>query len=76
MIGSGNIYSIKHFLNLAFDQLKLDKRKIISNKKNLIRKNEILSYKSNPSLIKRKLGWKNSLSLREIVKKMINEEYF
>ena len=76
VIGSGNIYSIKHFLNLAFDQLKLDKRKIISNKKNFIRKNEILSYKSNPSLIKRKLGWKNSLSLKEIVKKMINEEYF
>ncbi len=76
VIGSGNIYSIKTFLNITFDKLKLDKNKIKANKKNFIRANEINSYKANPSLAKKKINWKNTLKLKEIVSKMINDELY
>tara|TARA_Y100000768_G_scaffold367408_1_gene330446 strand:+ start:338 stop:1297 length:960 start_codon:yes stop_codon:yes gene_type:complete len=76
VIGSGNIYSIKSFLNLTFDNLSLNKKIIKPNKKNFIRKNEINSYKANPKLAKKIIKWKNRLKLKEIVTKMVNEELF
>ena len=76
VIGSGNIYSIRSFLNLTFDKLKLNKKIIKSNKKNFIRKNEINSYKANPKLAKKIIKWKNKLKLKDIVTKMVNEELF
>ncbi len=76
VIGSGNIYSIKSFLNLTFDNLRLNKKIIKPNKKNFIRKNEINSYKANPKLAKKIIKWKNRLKLKEIVAKMVNEELF
>ena len=75
VIGSGKMYSIKDFLNLTLKKLKLDKNKIIVNNKNLIRFNDIKAYRSNPSLANKKLKWKNSLNLNEIVNKMINNDY-
>lgn len=76
VIGSGNIYSIRSFLNLTFDNLRLNKKIIKPNKKNFIRKNEINSYKANPKLAKKIIKWKNRLKLKEIVAKMVNEELF
>ena len=75
VIGSGKMYSIKDFLNLTLKKLKLDKNKIVINNKNLIRFNDIKAYRSNPSLANKKLKWKNSLNLNEIVNKMINNDY-
>ena len=76
VIGSGRAYSIKEFLNLAIRKLSLDKKKILINKKKLIRKGDIKEYKSNPTLAKKKLKWKNSLSMNQIINKMINNEYY
>ena len=76
VIGSGKMYSIKDFLNLTLKKLKLDKNKIVINNKNLIRFNDIKAYRSNPSLANKKLKWRNSLNLNEIVNKMINNDYF
>ena len=50
--------------------------KILINKKKLIRKGDIKEYKSNPTLAKKKLKWKNSLSMNQIINKMINNEYY
>ena len=76
VIGSGKAYSIKEFLNFTIKSLELDKNKILINKKKLIRKADIKEYKSNTSLAKKKLSWKNSLGIKEIVNKMINNEYY
>jgi len=76
VIGSGKSYSIKEFLNLTIKNLALDKNKILINKKKLIRKVDIKEYKSDPSLAKKKLNWKNSLGMKEIINKMINNEYY
>ena len=76
VIGSGKKISIKTFLNLTFNNLKISKKNIIFNKKKLLRKNDLTSYRSNPSLAKRKLKWSNTLGVNQIVKKMINDELY
>ena len=76
VIGSGKSYSIKEFLDLTLKSLNLDKKRIILNSKQLIRKNDIKDYKSNPKLAKKLIKWKNTLTLRQIINKMINNEYY
>ena len=76
VIGSGKAYSIKKFLNLVLKNLKLNKRNIIFNKKELIRKNELNEYKASPSLALKKIKWKNTLTIEKIIKKMLNDEYY
>ena len=76
VIGSGKKISIKTFLNLTFNNLKISKKNKIINKKKLLRKNDLTSYRSNPSLAKRKLKWSNTLGVNQIVKKMINDELY
>lgn len=76
VIGSGKKISIKTFLDLTFNNLKISKKNIIFNKKKLLRKNDLTSYRSNPSLAKRKLKWSNTLGVNQIVKKMINDELY
>ena len=76
VIGSGKKYSIEEFLNLTLKSLNINKKKVLINKKELIRKIDIKEYKSDPKLAKKKIKWKNQLSLNQIVRKMINNEYF
>ena len=76
VIGSGNIYSVEKFLNLTLSYLKLSKKNVIVNKKKLIRKNDLNAYKSNPSLALKKIKWKNTLKLENIIQKMIYNEYY
>ena len=76
VIGSGNTYSIKEFLNLTLKSLKLSKKNIILNKKELIRKNDLNQYKADPSLAIKKIKWKNTLKIEKIIEKMLNNEYY
>lgn len=76
VIGAGNAYSIEEFLNLTLKFLDLSKKKVKINKKELIRKIDIKEYKSNPNQAKKKLKWKNSLNLKQIIIKMIKNEYY
>ena len=76
VIGSGNTYSINEFLNLTLKSLKLSKKNIILNKKELIRKNDLNQYKADPSLAIKKIKWKNTLKIEKIIEKMLNNEYY
>ena len=76
VIGSGQKYSIEEFLNLTLKTLNINKKKVLINKKELIRKIDIKEYKSNPKLALNKIKWKNRLTLKQIVNKMIKNEYF
>ena len=76
VIGSGKAYSIQEFLNLVLKYLKLNESKIVFNKKELIRKNDLIEYKANPSLALKKIRWKNTLSIEKIIEKMLNDEYY
>jgi GDPmannose 4,6-dehydratase len=76
VIGSGNIYSIKNFLNLTFKYLKLNKNNVITNKKEFIRKIDNNEYRSNPTLAKKKINLKNSIDLEQIIIKMLNNEHY
>ena len=76
VIGTGRSYSIKKFIDITFKSLKLKKNKINANKNQFIRKNEIRSYKSKPSLIYKKLKWKSRTNINKIVLKLINNDLY
>ncbi len=76
VIGSGKLYSIKKFLDLTFKNLKISKKKAVINQKKYLRKIENNEFRSNPSLAKRKIKFKNSFNLEKIVIKMINNELY
>ena len=76
VIGSGSMFSIKYFLDIIVKELKINKKYIVLNNQNLLRKLEINAYKSDPRLAKKKLRWKTNLSIKEMAKKLLNDELF
>jgi len=76
VLGSGKMYSISDFLNIIIVKLKINKKNIILNDKNLLRKFELNSYRSDPRLAKKKLGWETNFSIKKIALKLINNELF
>ena len=76
IIGSGKMFSVKLFLDIIIKKLKIDKKSIVLNNQNLLRKFEIKAYKSEPRLAKKKLGWKTNISLEQIARKLLNDELF
>jgi GDPmannose 4,6-dehydratase len=76
VIGSGKMFSVKLFLDIFIRKLKIDKKSIVHNNQNLLRKLEINAYKSDPRLAKKKLGWKTSISMKQIAIKLLNDELF
>jgi GDPmannose 4,6-dehydratase len=76
VIGSGSMFSIKYFLDIITKELKINKKYILLNNQNLLRKLEINAYKSDPKLAKKKLRWKTNLSIKEMAKKLLKDELF
>ena len=76
VIGTGKIYSINKFIEIAIKILRIDKKLIIRNDKKLLRKNDLKFYRSNPKLIKKELNWQNTFNLKKIVSKLINNELY
>lgn len=76
VIGTGKIISIKDFIKLTIKILDIKKSiKVLKNQR-FYRKNDLIAYKSNPNLIYKKLGWKSTLKIEEIIRKLINLELY
>ena len=76
VIGSGKMFSINDFLKIIVKKLNINKKNIILNNKDLIRKSEIRAYKADPLLAKEILGWKTNSSVEEIADKILNNRLF
>jgi len=76
VIGSGKMFSIKNFLDIIIKKFKIDKKNIVLNNQNLLRKLEINAYKSDPRLAKKILGWKANISMKNMTSKLLNNELF
>ena len=76
VIGTGKMISIKDFIKLTIKILNIKKSiKVLKNQR-FYRKNDLIAYKSNPNLIYKKLGWKSTLKIEEIIQKLINFELY
>jgi GDPmannose 4,6-dehydratase len=89
VIATGKQYSVKEFINLTAKELKikilwkgkgmnekgyLNNKVIIEIDHNYFRPTEVSSLKGNFSKAKKKLKWKPNISLKKLIKEMVEKE--
>jgi GDPmannose 4,6-dehydratase len=76
VIGSGKRHSLKSFVYEVFRLLKIPRNRLKVNTKKLIRKKDIRSYCANPKLAKKILKWRAKTTFKQIIYKMVNEQFY
>ena len=76
IIGSGKKYSLKEFIYEVFRLLKIPRNCLKVNTKQLIRKQDIRSYRADPRLAKKILKWRAKTTFKQIIYKMVNEQFY
>ncbi len=71
IVGSGETYSVRDFLKEAFSHVGKDWEDWVEIDPNLIRPAEVDYLRSDPSQIKKELGWKTEISFKELVQTMV-----
>jgi GDPmannose 4,6-dehydratase len=89
VIATGKQYTVKHFVNLAANELRMkiiwkgkgknekcfwQNKEIIEIDEKYFRPTEVNSLKGDFSLAKKELGWKPKVSIQDLVKEMVSEE--
>ncbi len=74
VIATGQAHSVGEFVELAFKHVKLDYRDYVVTDKELIRPAEVEHLVGDASKAKRELGWKPTVSFKELVKMMVDED--
>lgn len=75
VIGTGQTYSVKDFVDLAFRQLDLDYKKYVEIDKKFFRPAEVELLIADSSKAKDKLGWTYKLTFEELVSEMVKSDY-
>ena len=76
VIGSGKRHSLKSFVYEVFRLLKIPKKHLKLNTKKLMRKQDIKSYQADPRLAKKVLNWKAKTTFKQIIYKMLKEQFY
>ena len=75
VIATGETYSIKQFLNLAFKEIEItDWKKYIKQDQRFMRPAEVDVLRGDPTKAENELGWKRKTGFEELVKIMIKED--
>jgi len=74
VIATGQAHSVREFVELAFKHVKLDYRDYVVIDKKLIRPAEVQHLVGDASKAKRELGWEPTVSFKELVKMMVDED--
>lgn len=74
VVATGESHTVKEFIDLAFERVKLDPSKYVKVDKHLIRPLEVESLTGDSSKTERLLGWKCSVGFKELVYMMIDED--
>jgi GDPmannose 4,6-dehydratase len=74
VVGSGKLTSIKEILEIAFSHVGLNWKDHVIINQNLYRKVEFNKLCANPELIKRQLGWETSISFRDLIIEMTDND--
>ena len=76
VIGSGKRHSLKNFIYEVFRLLKIPRKHLKSNTKKFMRKNDLQSYRADPSLAKKILNWKAKTTFKKIIYKMVMKQLY
>ena len=71
VVGTGETYSIKYFVEKAFDVLGLNYEKYIKINKIYFRPAEVELLVADYSKIYEKIGWKPKTKIDKLIKKMV-----
>ena len=74
VIGSGKIHSVRDFIRIAFNYVKLDYKRYIKIDKTLFRPNDKTTLKANSSKAERYLRWKPQISFKSLVHEMVDSD--
>jgi GDPmannose 4,6-dehydratase len=74
VIGSGNVHSVKQFLNLAFSKVKLDYKKYIKIDKKLYRSNDKILLRADFRKAQKILKWKPKINFKMLVHEMVDHD--
>jgi len=73
LICSGRSVSLRHIVNIVFENLNIDKSKIKISEA-LYRPAEIEDIYGNPEKAKKELGWQYDMSIEDIIEVLLKEE--
>ncbi|MFX1326470.1 MAG: GDP-mannose 4,6-dehydratase [Promethearchaeota archaeon] len=75
VLGTGESYSPKEFLDLAFSYVGLDWQDYVEIDPKYFRPAEVDALEANPSKARKQLGWKLRISFEELVKIMVDCDF-
>jgi GDPmannose 4,6-dehydratase len=71
VIASGQSHSVREFLQLSFECVRLDYEKYLVIDENLYRPSEVNILQGDASKAKRKLAWSPDVSFKQLVREMV-----
>jgi len=75
IIATGNLHTVREFLEITFSYLELNYQDFVKVDSQFFRASEHNPLCGNPTKIKKIIGWKNTKSLENIIKEMIDNEF-
>jgi GDPmannose 4,6-dehydratase len=74
-VATGESYSVREFVELAFGQLGLDWQKHVERDPRYLRPTEVDALHGDPSKAERVLGWKRQVSFPQLVEMMVASDH-
>lgn len=74
VIATGESHSVADFLNLAFSHLGLDYREYLIVDGSLYRPSEKVILRGDAAKAKKKLNWKNTINLEQLIQEMVDHD--
>ncbi|MDB5037084.1 MAG: GDP-mannose 4,6-dehydratase [Bacteriovoracaceae bacterium] len=74
VIATGETHSVKEFLELAADELKLNYKKVVAIDPKYFRPTEVDLLLGDATKARKKLGWKPKVKFKELVKMMVEAD--
>lgn len=74
VIGTGETYSVRRLVELAFEHAGLDYREHVESDPALLRPAEVHHLKADSSKARRELGWEPAVSFEQLVAMMVDED--
>jgi GDPmannose 4,6-dehydratase len=71
LVATGESHSVRDYLEIAFEYVKLDYRDYLVIDDNLFRPSEVNILQGDASKARRKLGWQPTVSFRQLVEEMV-----
>lgn len=74
VIGSGRAFSLRDFVQIAFETIGKDWRQFVVQDPELFRPADVIRVQANPAKAKAVLGWRPTVQFRDLVRMMVQHD--